>query len=199
MHRWVMMPVLAMALSGCMNVSDMAGGVRHHLGDAGLLDHSETQRASSRRLQADSFIYIAQSPFMPLQERQRVNAVAEEAYRGFVEYFPLVRHASAPVGLQQARMQAMNSGAHYLLYGRLAAADDRIGTVGEWEDQESLSRLGVDSGVVQLMLLETNTGYLVDTVRIRPRGGLLTMYGTTPEELLGAPMRQYARNLLGLN
>ncbi len=199
MHRWVVMPVLALALSGCMKVSDMAGSARHHLGDVGLLDHSETQRASSRRLQADSIIYIAQSPFLPSQERERANALAEEAYQGFVEYFPLVRRADTPIDLQQARRQALNNGAHYLLYGRLAAVDDRIGTVDEWRDQGALSRLGVDSSVVQLMLLETATGYLVDTVRIHPRGGLLTMYGTTPEELLETPLRQYARNLLGLN
>ena len=48
-----------------MKVSDMAEGTRYHLRDAGILDHSETRRASSWRLQPDSFIYIAQGHFVP--------------------------------------------------------------------------------------------------------------------------------------
>ena len=54
-----------LALAGCMKVSDMAEGTRYHLRDAGILDHSETRRASSWRLQPDSFIYIAQGHFVP--------------------------------------------------------------------------------------------------------------------------------------
>lgn len=204
---WV--ALLAATSSGCMKVSDMAASARYQLGDVGLLDHSDTQRASSRRLQADSFVYIAQSPFSPRPEPEHPDlsgrepvpstAVAEEAYRSFIEYFPRVRRAEAAVGLRAALAQARTAGAHYLLYARLAAADDRIGTREEWEEQESLSRLGVDSGVVHLQLIEVATGYPVDTVRIRPRGGLLSVYDTAPEDLIGPPLRQYARNLQGLN
>lgn len=53
----------ALTLAGCMKVSDMAEGTRYHLRDAGILDHSQTRRASPWRLQADSFIYIAQGHF----------------------------------------------------------------------------------------------------------------------------------------
>jgi hypothetical protein len=85
-----------------------------------------------------------------------------------------------------------------LLYSRFAYADDRIGTVEEWEDQEALDRLGTDRGVIQLMLIETNTRYLVDTSRIRSRGGFLTLYDTKPEDLIGPALQDYARRLLGL-
>ncbi|EXF43494.1 putative lipoprotein [Pseudomonas sp. BAY1663] len=189
-----------LVLSGCMKVSDMAEGTRYHLRDAGILDYSDTRRSSSWRLQPDSFIYIAQGHFVPPGEvYPRPNVVAEEAFNGFVEYFPMVRRAREPMGLEEALAQASAVGAHYLLYTRFAAADDRIGSFDELNEQRALDRLGVDTGVIQLMLVETGTRYLVDTARIRSRGGLVGLYDARPEELLRPPLQDYARRLLGLS
>ncbi|WP_028239980.1 DUF4823 domain-containing protein [Stutzerimonas azotifigens] len=192
--------LLMLSLAGCMSVSDMAGSARHHLSDAGLLDHSKTSRTSAWRLQPDSFILIAQGHFVPPGHAYpRPNVIAEETYERFVEYFPLVRRAPEPLGLEEALNQGRELGAHYVLYTRFAAADDRIGNVREWDDERRLSRLGIDSGVVQLMLIEIATGYLVDTATIRSRGGLLSLYDAKPEALLGPPLREYAQRLLGVS
>ncbi|WP_415755041.1 DUF4823 domain-containing protein [Pseudomonas leptonychotis] len=197
--RNVLLIVGVLLLSGCMKASDLADEAIYQLRDVGVLDHSQTRRASSWRLQADSFIYIAQGHFVPPGAAYpRPNVVAEEAYKGFVEYFPMVRRAKSPLGLEESLAEAREAGAHYLLYSRFASADDRIGTVEEWEDQEALDRLGTDRGVIQLMLIETNTRYLVDTSRIRSRGGFLTLYDTKPEDLIGPALQDYARRLLGL-
>lgn len=191
---------LMLLLTACMKVSDMANEGLYQLSDAGLLAHSETRRASPWRLQPDSFIYIAQGPFAPFGRADvPANVVAEEAFKGFVDYFPNVRRATGPEGLEQALQEAQGFGAHYLLYVRFANADDRIGTIEEWEDQEALDRLGTDSSVIQLTLLEINTRYLVDNTSIRGRGGLLTFYDGKPEDLLGPPLREYARRLQGLD
>ncbi|MHA6493716.1 DUF4823 domain-containing protein [Pseudomonas borbori] len=198
--RSLIVLITLIALSGCMKVSDLAGGAADQLRDVGILDHSQTRRSNGWRLQPDSFIYIAQGHFVPPGNAYpRPNVVAEEAFKGFVEYFPLVRRARAPLGLDEAMSEAHAAGAHYLLYSRFAYADDRIGTVEEWEDQEALDRLGIDRSVIQLMLIETNTRYLVDTARIRSRGGFLTAYDTQPEDLLGPPLQDYARKLLGVS
>lgn len=187
------------ALGGCMNVSDMGEATRYHMSDAGLLDHSNTQRSMSLRLQPDSFIFIAQGAFAPPGGAYpRPNVVAEEAFKGFVEYFPLVRRAEGPIGLEDALGQARSVGAHYLLYTRFAKADNRIGNGDEWYDEQAVDRLGIDTGTVQLMLIETSTRYLIDTARIRSRGGLLTFHDNKPEDLLGPPLEDYARALLGL-
>ena len=78
-----------LALGGCMTVSDLGEGARYQMSDAGLLDHSNTRRSNSLRIQPDSFIYIAQGPFAPIGDPYvRPNVVAEEAFNGFVEYFP---------------------------------------------------------------------------------------------------------------
>lgn len=192
--------VAALVLSGCMKVSDMAEGARYQLRDVGILDHSETVRSASWRLQPDSFIYIAQGHFVPPGiAYARPNVVAEEAFKGFIEYFPLVRRAAEPAGLEEALNQAAAVGAHYLLYTRFAAADDRIGSFDELNDQRALDRLGVDTSVVQLMLIETGNRYLVDAARIRSRGGLLNIYDATPQVLLEPPLRDYARRLIGLS
>ncbi|MGA6100345.1 DUF4823 domain-containing protein [Stutzerimonas marianensis] len=189
-----------LVLGGCMKVSDMAEGTREQLRDVGILDHSHTQRSASWRLQPDSSIYIAQGHFVPPGNAYpRPNVVAEEAFNGFVEYFPLVRRAPDPAGLDEALNQATAAGAHYLLYTRFAAADDRIGSFDELNDQRAVDRLGVDTSVIQLMLIETGSHYLVDTARIRSRGGLLNIYDATPQVLLGPPLRDYARSLIGLS
>ncbi|WP_426150170.1 DUF4823 domain-containing protein [Pseudomonas sp. DC3000-4b1] len=191
--------VLSM-LGGCMSVSDMGMVAKDQLSDAGVLDHSQTRRSTNFRLQPDSFIYIAQGAFMPPGGAYpRPNVVAEEAFRGFVEYFPMVRRAAQPEGLEQALSEARSVGAHYVLYTRFARADDRIGNLDEWSDQEAIDRLGIDSGVVQMMLIETSTRYLIDTATIRSRGGLLTFHDNKPEDLLGPPMEDYAQRLLGMS
>src|SRR3979490_562307 len=89
-----------LAMSGCMKVSDLGEGARYQMSDAGLLDHSDTRRINSLRIQPDSFIYIAQGSLVPPGNAYpRPNIVAEEAFNGFVEVFPMVRRAKAPVGL----------------------------------------------------------------------------------------------------
>lgn len=198
--RRLSVALLMLALTGCMKVSDMAEGTAYHLRDAGILDRSETRRSASWRLQQDSFIYIAQAHFVPPGDAYpRPNVVAEEAFKGFVEYFPLVRRAAQPAGLEEALAQAGVAGAHYLLYTRFAAADDRIGNLAEWNERRPPNRLGVDSGVVQLMLIETGTRYLVDTARIRSRSGLLNIRDAKPQTLLGPPLQDYAQRLIGLS
>lgn len=198
--RSLVLLLVSLALGGCMTVSDMAEGTRYQMSDAGLLDHSDTRRSNSIRIQPDSFIFIAQGAFAPPGSAYpRPNVVAEEAFNGFIEYFPMVRRARAPEGLEDALAEARSVGAHYLLYTRFAKADDRIGNADEWADQEAVDRLGIDSGVIQIMLIETSTQYLIDTARIRSRGGLLTFHDNKPEDLLGPPLEQYARMLLGIS
>jgi hypothetical protein len=191
--------LLVCSVSGCMSPRDMAIEAHDQLSSAGVLDYSQVQRSVPFRIQTDSFIYIAQGPFMPIgKANPPPNIVADISFDKFIQYFPLVRRASQPLGLDEAMMEARALGAHYLLYTRFAAADDRINTLDQWLDQGDMSRLGIDSSVVQLMLIEVGTRALIDTVNIRSHGGLLTFYNENPEDLLGAPLRQYAQRLAGL-
>jgi len=197
--RIAILSLALLCLTACMKVSDMADGSLYHMRDAGVLDHNTTTRTYNRRLQPDSYIYIAQGHFVPPGNTYpRPNVVAEEAFKGFIEYFPMLRRAAQPQTLNEAMNEAMNMGADYVLYTRFAAADNRIGSFDELNQQRAIDRLGVDSGVVQAMLIETSTHYMVDTIRIHNRGGFLTLYDTRPEDLLRTPFEQYAQRLLGL-
>lgn len=161
LFRIALAMLLLGSLSACMKPSDLADGADYYLRDAGVLDHSASQRSNNRRIQADSFIYIGQGPFVPPGYRYaRPNVVAEQAFEGFVEYFPLVRRAKAPLGLDDAMREARAAGAHYLLYCRFARGDNRIGNWEEWEDEEELGRVGRDRSVIQVMLIETSTRFL---------------------------------------
>lgn len=197
--RLAVLGLAMVCLTACMKVSDMADSTAYHMRDAGLLDHDTTTRSYNRRLQPDSFIYIAQGGFVPPGSAYpRPNIVAEEAFKGFVEFFPMVQRASRPQSLEDALNTAFSLGANYVLYTRFAAADNRIGSFDELNEQRALDRLGVDSSVVQASLIETTTRHLVDDVRIHNRGGLFSLYETRPEDLLRRPFEAYAQRLLGL-
>ncbi len=108
----LLLALLLVLLAGCMKVSDMAAGTEYQLRDAGVLDHSDIRRAYNWRLQPDSFIYIAQGAFALQGDGVvRPNVVADEAFKGFVEYFPLVRRASGPLGLEKAMAETRMAGA----------------------------------------------------------------------------------------
>ncbi len=195
--RYLMLILAFAALGGCMNPSDLADGTDYYLRDSGFLDHSQTRRTSNWRLQQDSFIYIAQGPFVPPgHPYARPNVVAEEAFKGFVQYFPLVRRAKSPLGLEGAMQEARAAGANYLLYTRFARGEDNAGTYEQYEDTDNA--VGRDRSVIQVMLIETDNRYLVDSATIRSRGGFLTFYDASPEDLIGRPLEDYARSLLGV-
>jgi hypothetical protein len=40
---------------------------------------------------------------------------------------------------------------------------------------------------------------LIDTARIKSRGGLLTLHDKQPQDLIATPLREYARSLLGMS
>ena len=193
-----LLAILALAaLAGCMTPSDMAERTGYYAGDAGFLDHSQTRRTGNWRLQPDSFIYIAQGPFVPPGHAYaQPNVVAEEAFKGFVEYFPMVRRAQGPLGLEGAMQEARAVGANYLLYTRFARGEDNVGNYEEYEDTDNA--VGRDRSVIQVMLIETANRYLVDSATIRSRGGFLTFYDAKPDDLIGPPLEEYARSLLGV-
>ncbi|MDY0250906.1 MAG: DUF4823 domain-containing protein [Pseudomonas sp.] len=198
--RQLLLIILSITLASCMKVSDLTVGAGEQLRDVRLLNHSEIKRANNWRLQADSAIYISQGLFVPLgYSSAQSNIVAQEAFNAFIEYFPRVHRASQPLGFDEALLAARNQGADYLLYTRFAQGNDRIGNIDEAKEAKNGARFGVDRSAIHLMLVEVGSGYLVDTVNIRNRGGFLTSYNNKPEDLIRPPLRDYARRLLGLN
>lgn len=198
--RQLVLIILTITLASCMKVSDLSVGATDQLRDVRLLNHSEIKRANNWRLQADSGIFISQGLFIPLgYSSAQVNIVAEEAFNAFVEYFPRVSRAAQPQGYDEALLAARSQGADYLLYTRFAQGNDRIGNLDQAKQLKDGARFGVDRSAIHLMLVEVASGYLVDTVNIRNRGGFLSSYNNKPEDLIRPPLRDYARRLLGLH
>ncbi len=177
---------LLLLLSGCMKTSDLAYEGRYQLADAGLLNRHRIERALNMRLERDALIYIVQSHFPPVDrqpDQVEPNILALETYKAFVEYFPRMRRSPVPLGLDEAFRVAGREGADYLLYVRLAQADDRV---------------LMDRAVIQFMLYDRAHNYLLDNAHIPVRGGLLTSRNNRPEDFLRQPMLDYARRLQGL-
>lgn len=182
--KWSIFGLLFVMLTGCMKASDMLNEVNYQLADTGIINNQKIERSASRRIQADSLIYIVQSHFPPM-EHQTVsdNVLAQETFNAFVSYFPLVRQSLQPLGLEQALLKAREERADYLLYMRFVAGDQRV----------LMSR-----ATIQFMLYELASGRMVDNGSIQIRGGLLTSIDSAPEDFLRQPMQSYARALLGL-
>ena len=198
--RQFLLMIWAMSLASCMQVSDLAGEATYQMRDVRLLNHTEMRRSNNWRVQADSHIYIGQAPFVPLgYSGAQANIAAEETYNAFVEYFPRLSRAFEPVTFEQAMLAARSAGADYLLHVRFAQGNDRIGKLDEIKDFEKGARFGVDRSAIHLMLVEVRSGYMLDTVNMRNRGGFLSSYNNKPEDLIRPPKRDYARRLLGLN
>lgn len=196
--RYALMLLAVLLLSGCMKPSDLQDQAGYYLGDAGVLNHYRIKRSSTWVIQSDSRLYIAQGHFLPVgNPYARPNVVAEEAFAAAVEVFPVVRRAQQPLGLEEALAEARSFGYDYLLYTRFAAADDAVGSIEEWEESGQWGDLGLDRGVLQLMLLEVGTRHLVDFARIETRGGFLQFYKASPEDLLRPPLQDYTGQLLG--
>ena len=196
--RYALMLLAVLLLSGCMKPSDLQDQAGYYLGDAGVLNHYRIKRSSTWVIQSDSKLYIAQGHFLPVgNPYARPNVVAEEAFAAAVEVFPVVRRAQQPLGLEEALAEARSFGYDYPLYTRFAAADDAVGSIEEWEESGQWGDLGLDRGVLQLMLLEVGTRHLVDFARIETRGGFLQFYKASPEDLLRPPLQDYTGQLLG--
>ncbi|NLD15269.1 MAG: DUF4823 domain-containing protein [Gammaproteobacteria bacterium] len=183
------MPVLLLfllVLTGCMKTSDLAYESRYQLADAGLLSHHRIERANNIRIERDALVYIVQSHFPPVDREPydvEPNILALETYKAFVEYFPRMRRSAVPLGLDEAFVDALQEQADYLLYLRLAQAEDRM---------------LVDQAVIQLMLYDPVRQRLVDNAHIPVRSGLLRSRDNRPEDFLRRPMHDYARRLQGL-
>lgn len=177
--------LFVLMLSGCMKTSDLAYGTRYHLADVGVLNQQQIERAGNRRIERDALIYIVQSHFPPVDHKPVAeNILAVQTFNAFVEYFPRMRRAQGPLGLDDAMAAARHEKADFLLYTRFAWAQERK---------------VMDRAVIQFMLYETTIGYLVDNARLYTRGGLFTSRQNKPEDFLRAPMKEYAKRLQGLS
>lgn len=178
--------LLVFFLTGCMKTSDLTYEGRYHLADAGLLNKHHIERSHNVRVERDALIYIVQSHFPPVDrspDEVQPNILALETYKAFVEYFPRMRRSPEPLGLDEAFVAAEQERADYLLYVRMAQAEDR--------------KL-MDRAVIQFMLYDRSRKYLLDNAHIPVRGGLFTSRNNRPEDFLRQPMLDYARRLQGL-
>jgi len=123
--------------------------------------------------------------------------------REVARHFPLVLRAERSESLFAALQSAQQHGIDYVLYPRMQHWQDGAGTWTEVADsiryRESIEvgdTIGLDRARLQLTLLETSSGRIVDVVSIETRGGVLTVYGENPQGLLVAAVGRYVDSLV---
>ena len=117
--------------------------------------------------------------------------------------FPRVMRAGQAESLYDARQSALNIGLDYVVYPRLLLWEDTAGTWSEIADTLRYSEapvllngFGLDRARLQLTVLETTSGRIMDVVAIDSRGGVLTLYEETPQRLLASAVGRYVDSLV---
>lgn len=143
LFRIALAMLLLGSLSACMKPSDLADGADYYLRDAGVLDHSASQRSNNRRIQADSFIYIGQGPVraagLPVRAAERGGRAG---LRRFRRVFPAgaPRQGAARPGRRDARGACRRRSLPAVLPFRPGRQQDR--QLGGVEDEENSAGSG---------------------------------------------------------
>lgn len=180
---------------------------------AGIIPKHEVGRTGNWILHQDTSFYVAVSgrtnldtvvPIPSRKTEERVlNAVSDVLTDEISLRFPRVMRATGPQSMFEARLSAISSGLDYVVYPRLLVWQDTAGTWSEIADalryQHEASvedGFGLDRTRLQLTLMETGSGRIMDVIQIESRAGIVSLYEETPQRLLVAAVGRYVDSLL---
>lgn len=216
----ILIPTL---LAACSNVQTLRGEVHHIYNEglaltsgAGLLADHAVERSSHWVLSQDVSFYIALSGLeqfpilrptapddiplaLPTPDDSLSIMLAGEVRR----QFPRVLRAERSETLFDARQSATRNRIDFVIYPRILLWEDTIGTWTEMADtlryrdgKELQEAFGLDRARIQLTVLDTTTGRVVDVVSINTRAGLLSLYEETPDRLIVTALGRYVDSLV---
>lgn len=215
--------ILLLATTACSNVQTLRGELQQVYNeslaltsDAGILDDHKVERSAHWVLSQDVSFYVAlsgleQYPFLrpaaaldlptlqPAPDDSLSIILAGEVRR----LFPRVLRAERSESLFDARQSATLNRIDFVIYPRVLLWEDTVGTWSQIADtlrfrsgREVQDAFGLDRARIQLTVLDTTTGRIVDVVSIETRAGILGLYDETPDSLLVAALGQYVDSLV---
>lgn len=130
------------------------------------------------------------------------NALTELLETAVSNSFSGVSIGLFPESPDYALRSAQRAGSNYVVYPRLLAWDDRLGTLTEIltslrqdSNEEIVAKVGLDHALVQLIILDTMSGKQVDIARIESGSGWLSLYDDEPATILLPGLLEYFDSL----
>lgn len=215
--------VLLLATAACSNVQTLRGELQHVYNEslaltsgAGLLADHNVERSANWVLSRDVSFYVAlsgleQFPFLrptAAQDLPNLQPAPDDSLSAILagevrRQFPRVLRGDRTESLFDARQSATRNRIDFVIYPRVLLWEDTVGTWSEVadtlryrSDDDVRDAFGLDRARIQLTVLDTTTGRIVDVVSVQTRAGILGLYDETPDRLLVAALGQYVDSLV---
>lgn len=142
-----------------------------------------------------------------IRARQLAEKAGEQARENREAYFEW-RKQNATSDAERAEIQALQSDEqlqgvkNQLVNGTRSAMQwvhERAKASANWVRSRDLDALGRDQVGMRLVLAESRTGEIVETVILSGQSGVLTFLGDRPGELIDRPLQEYAKSLAGIS
>jgi len=111
--------------------------------------------------------------------------------------------ASDTETLFAARQSALLNRIDFVVYPRIYVWEDTVGTWSEFADALRHRKaahmggaFGLDRARVQLTLLDSTSGRIIDVVSIDTRAGIFDLYEENPQRLLASAVGRYVSSLV---
>lgn len=205
--------VLTLLFAGCADLQRAYDEATALTAFAGVIPKHDVDRTGHWVLHQDTSFYVAVSgqrhfdtvvPIPSPNTEQRVlNAVSDVLMDEIGIRFPRVMRGSGAQSMFDARMSAISSGIDYVVYPRLLVWQDTAGTWTEFADALRYRHptsvedgFGFDRTRLQLTLIESGSGRIMDVIQIESRAGLVSLYEESPQRLLVSAVGRYVDSLL---
>lgn len=187
------------SLSGCSNLQIFREDARQAGAAFGLLRDHQIQRSSNHVFPVSAGFYIAWDDLQTHDELDIERRAAGELYKQVARHFPRAALATAAQSLPDALHSSLQQRMDYLIYPRVLLWKEAVGNQEEMTyalgEDEVVSGFGLDRAQLQLAVLESSTGRIVDVAVVHSRTGLLSLRGDSSQQLLGIALQQYADSL----
>jgi len=194
--------VILLFSNACSNVQSVVYDGLNAGRSAGLLANHKIDRTNHWVLPVDSSFYVAVNSIGSEYGDTIGVKVSEIIHQEVSKRFHSVMKADAAESLDYAKNSANLNGLDYLVYPNIFVWRDTPGTwteIGQLLRSSSSSAIvnefGLNRVMVQIVLLESSTGLVIDIASIESQSGLLTLYEESPDSLLVTGVGQYFQSL----
>lgn len=200
--RVLLLTLLISPLLGCSSLNSAYQESRELFEASQLLGNGEVTRDSNWVIPAQSSFYVARSNHLSSSNPEHANVLIQLLETAIGNSFSGVRIGLFPESADFALRSAQRAGSNYVVYPRLLRWDDRLGTWSEImtslrqdSNQDIVDGFGLDQALVQLIIIDANSGKQVDLARIESASGWLSLYGDDPATILLPSLMEYFSSL----